>query len=221
MANHSGPESCVVRREAGSEALTGEADRPAIEPQNQEIGMLTALTVTESNMVRDDKRKTWSDPARSKTLSMLGSDLHGSWEVSTVPDGGLFGRDGKRRRWDSKAYAVTNGCKLMQGCDQTHLKLKGRQPKPIDAYARAVHRVGDCFEWRIDSLTEPRLTDCFTELVASHFWGTVKLDRYGLKQIDIVAHDTVAAVPPRRFARTEPHFDWRHYIRLIQPKNLS
>ena len=62
-----------------------------------------------------------------------------------------------------------------------HLKLKGLQPKTIDAYARAIRRIGERFEHRVDSLTEPQLTDYFSELVASHSWSTVKLDLYGLQ----------------------------------------
>ena len=62
-----------------------------------------------------------------------------------------------------------------------HLKLKGLQPKTIDAYSRAVRRAGDYFERQIDSLSESQLTDYFTELVASHSWSTVKLDLYGLQ----------------------------------------
>jgi site-specific recombinase XerD len=62
-----------------------------------------------------------------------------------------------------------------------HLKLKGLQPKTIEAYSRAIRRVGDYFDRRIDKLTETQLTDYFTDLVASHSWSTVKLDLYGLK----------------------------------------
>lgn len=62
-----------------------------------------------------------------------------------------------------------------------HLKLKGLQPKTIEAYSRAIRRVGDYFDRRIDTLTETQLTDYFTDLVASHSWSTVKLDLYGLK----------------------------------------
>jgi len=62
-----------------------------------------------------------------------------------------------------------------------HLKLKGLQPKTIEAYSRAIRRAGQRFDHRIDSLTEVQLTDYFTELVASHSWSTVKLDLYGLK----------------------------------------
>ena len=62
-----------------------------------------------------------------------------------------------------------------------HLKLKGLQPKTIDAYSRAIRRIGERFDHQIDSLSEQQLTDYFTELVASHSWSAVKLDLYGLK----------------------------------------
>ena len=62
-----------------------------------------------------------------------------------------------------------------------HLKLKGLQPKTIEAYARAIRRTGDYFKHRIDDLSEAQLTDYFTDLLASHSWTTVKLDLYGLK----------------------------------------
>ena len=62
-----------------------------------------------------------------------------------------------------------------------HLKLKGLQPKTIEAYARAIRRIGDYFDHQIDTLSEQQLTDYFTDLVASHSWRTVKLDLYGLK----------------------------------------
>ena len=62
-----------------------------------------------------------------------------------------------------------------------HLKLKGLQPKTIDAYSRAIRRIGLRFDHQIDSLTEAQLTDYFTELITSHSWSSVKLDLYGLK----------------------------------------
>jgi site-specific recombinase XerD len=62
-----------------------------------------------------------------------------------------------------------------------HLKLKGLQPKTIDAYARAIRRIGKRFEQRIDELSEQQLTDYFTELLGTHSWSAVKLDLYGLK----------------------------------------
>lgn len=62
-----------------------------------------------------------------------------------------------------------------------HLKLKGLQPKTIDAYSRAIRRIGERFDEQIDNLSEQQLTDYFTDLLASHSWSTVKLDLYGLK----------------------------------------
>ena len=62
-----------------------------------------------------------------------------------------------------------------------HLKLKGLQPKTIEAYARAIRRIGKRFDHQIEELSEQQLTDYFTELLASHSWSAVKLDLYGLK----------------------------------------
>ncbi|MBK7662673.1 MAG: site-specific integrase [Sterolibacteriaceae bacterium] len=62
-----------------------------------------------------------------------------------------------------------------------HLKLKGLQPKTIEAYSRAIRRVGAYFDWQIDQLTEADLMDYFTDLTESHSWSSVKLDLYGLK----------------------------------------
>lgn len=62
-----------------------------------------------------------------------------------------------------------------------HLKLKGLQPKTIEAYARAIRRIGAHFDHRIDDLSEAQLTDYFTELLGTHSWSAVKLDLYGLK----------------------------------------
>jgi site-specific recombinase XerD len=62
-----------------------------------------------------------------------------------------------------------------------HLKLKGLQPKTIDAYARAIRRIGAYFDQEIDALSEAQLTAYFTDLLASHSWSAVKLDLYGLK----------------------------------------
>lgn len=62
-----------------------------------------------------------------------------------------------------------------------HLKLKGLQPKTIEAYARAIRRVGEYFDEQIEDLSEAQLTDYFIDLLASHSWSSVKLDLYGLK----------------------------------------
>ncbi len=62
-----------------------------------------------------------------------------------------------------------------------HLKLKGLQPKTIEAYARAIRRIGAYFDHRINDLSEQQLTDYFTDLLGTHSWSAVKLDLYGLK----------------------------------------
>lgn len=62
-----------------------------------------------------------------------------------------------------------------------HLKLKGLQPKTIEAYARAIRRLGGYFSNQIDDLSEAQLTDYFSDLIETHSWSAVKLDLYGLK----------------------------------------
>jgi len=61
------------------------------------------------------------------------------------------------------------------------LKLNGFQPKTIEAYSRAIKRIGNYFDCRINNLTSDQLLDYFNELLDSHSWNTVKLDLYGLK----------------------------------------
>ncbi len=60
------------------------------------------------------------------------------------------------------------------------LKLQGKAPKTIDAYSRAVRRVSGHFDCCPDQLTQEQLENYFAELVDSHSWSTVKLDRLGL-----------------------------------------
>ncbi len=62
-----------------------------------------------------------------------------------------------------------------------YLKLRGLQPKTVDAYSRAIRRIGQYFECKLDNLTEDQLLDYFHQLLASHSWGAVKLDLYGLR----------------------------------------
>ncbi len=62
-----------------------------------------------------------------------------------------------------------------------HLQLKGLQPKTIEAYSRAIRRIGGYFEGNLDNLTEIELLDYFHQLKEKASWSTVKLDLYGLK----------------------------------------
>ena len=61
------------------------------------------------------------------------------------------------------------------------LKLQGKSQKTIDAYSRAVRRIGDHFDCCPDQLTHEQLEIYFAELVESHSWSTVKVDRNGLQ----------------------------------------
>ena len=60
-----------------------------------------------------------------------------------------------------------------------HLKLKGLQPKTIDAYARAIRRIGGYFDHQLEALSEAQLLDYFTTLLGTHSWSAVKLDYMG------------------------------------------
>ena len=62
-----------------------------------------------------------------------------------------------------------------------HLKLKGLQPKTIDAYSRAIRHMGKHFDYSINYLSPAQLTDYFSELVEKYSWSAVKLDLYGFK----------------------------------------
>ena len=62
-----------------------------------------------------------------------------------------------------------------------HLRLKGLQPKTIEAYARAIRRIGDYFDHQLHDLSEAQLLDYFSDLLSTHSWSAVKLDLYGLK----------------------------------------
>lgn len=61
------------------------------------------------------------------------------------------------------------------------LKLQGKSQKTIDAYSRAVRRVSDHFDCCPDKLTTEQLETYFGELVDTHSWSTVKIDRNGLQ----------------------------------------
>ncbi|MEE8380186.1 MAG: phage integrase N-terminal SAM-like domain-containing protein [Gammaproteobacteria bacterium] len=62
-----------------------------------------------------------------------------------------------------------------------HLKLKGLLPNTIDAYNRALRRIGDYFDFQLDDLSQNQLLDYFHALLERLSWSAVKLDLYGLK----------------------------------------
>jgi integrase len=61
------------------------------------------------------------------------------------------------------------------------LKLQGKSEKTIDAYSRSVRRIRDYFDCCPDQLTLDQLEAYFGELVETHSWSTVKIDRNGLQ----------------------------------------
>jgi integrase/recombinase XerD len=85
-----------------------------------------------------------------------------------------------------------------------HLKLKGLQPKTIDAYARAIRRIGEYFDFQINDLSEQQLLDYFFDLQHRLSWSAVKLDLYGLKF----------------FYQHVLHKPWKH-VDLIKPPKAT
>jgi integrase len=61
------------------------------------------------------------------------------------------------------------------------LKLRGLSDKTIDVYARAVRRLTAHYQCCPDQLSIEQLEAYFAELVKSHSWSTVKVDRNGLQ----------------------------------------
>ena len=63
----------------------------------------------------------------------------------------------------------------------TNLTLQGKRPATIDAYSRAVRRIAAFFDCCPDHLSTDDLKRYFAQLITSHSWSTVKLDRNGLQ----------------------------------------
>ena len=61
------------------------------------------------------------------------------------------------------------------------LKLQGKSQSTIEAYSRAVRRVTQHFDCCPDQLTPDQLERYFSDLVETHSWSTVKIDRLGLQ----------------------------------------
>ena len=90
---------------------------------------------------------------------------------------------------------------------QKTLKLQGKAEKTIDAYSRAIRRVRDYFDCSPDKLKPEQLENYFADLVESHSWSTVKIDRLGLQHfwkhvlkrdwnwVDIVKPPQIKSIP--------------------------
>ena len=62
-----------------------------------------------------------------------------------------------------------------------YLRLNGLQPATIDAYSRAMRRIGKYFKYQVDNLSTEQLLNYFDDLIQTHSSSTVKLDLWGLK----------------------------------------
>ena len=62
-----------------------------------------------------------------------------------------------------------------------NLRLQGKRPSTIDAYARAIRRITAFFDKAPDTLTTADLKQYFNSLIQTHSWSTIKLDRNGLQ----------------------------------------
>src|ERR1700682_2506805 len=99
LANHIGPESCIVVRKGEGEALTGERAgwglTSEIHPPPQG-GLLRGADVLEIGGRQHPRRrngKTLWDPARSKTPRMYGCTLLGNREI---PSASVIARSAER-----------------------------------------------------------------------------------------------------------------------------
>ena len=90
---------------------------------------------------------------------------------------------------------------------QKLLKLQGKATSTINAYSRAVRRIRAHYDCCPDRLTKEQLENYFGDLVETHSWSTVKLDRLGLmffwkhvleldwQWLDIVKPPQVKSIP--------------------------
>ena len=77
--------------------------------------------------------------------------------------------------------AETNRFNDLYSRHQRSLKLQGYADSTRDSYARAVRRIKDYFDCCPDQLTVKQREEFFSQLVDTHSWSTVKLDRNGLQ----------------------------------------
>ena len=84
------------------------------------------------------------------------------------------------------------------------LKLQGKSARTINAYARSVRRLKSHFGCCPDELTQDQLQEYFANLIESHSWSTVKIDRSALKH----------------FWKFVLKKEW-HWIDIVKPPNIK
>ena len=62
-----------------------------------------------------------------------------------------------------------------------NLILQGKRPATVDAYSRSLRRIAAFYDSPPDHLSLAQLRTYFRQLIESHSWSTVKLDRNGLQ----------------------------------------
>jgi len=85
LAIHDGPESCVVTREDGSEALAGVRAGRAIEPRNNGNRGADVVSMSGRQHHQQRYRKLLANPARSKNQGMHASFVSENREISCSP----------------------------------------------------------------------------------------------------------------------------------------
>jgi hypothetical protein len=97
LATHGDPESCVVAREGGGEALTGARAGQAIEPRNHRVRGADAVYECGRQHRRWRYREPLVGPARSETLRMYGTSMRENREVPRSPVRLITGRAAQGR----------------------------------------------------------------------------------------------------------------------------
>jgi len=92
VATRDGPESCVVAREGGGEALTGVRAGRVIEPRNPLDRGADAVDRSGRPHRQERYRELLADPARSKTPCMRGISVRENREVRYPPAWVIAGR---------------------------------------------------------------------------------------------------------------------------------
>ena len=65
----------------------------------------------------------------------------------------------------------------------THLILQGKRPATIDSYSRALRRITHHLDKSPDTLTTNDLKRYLAQLIKTHSWSTVRINRNGLRKL--------------------------------------
>ena len=63
----------------------------------------------------------------------------------------------------------------------THLNLQGKRPSTIDGHSRALRRITHDLDKSPDTLTTTDLKRYFVQLIKTHSWSTVRINRNELQ----------------------------------------